>query len=372
MDGVGTRLRPRPARGAARRRSDLAAHCVNDALVQGAEPLFFLDYFAAASSTATVFEEVVTGAADACKALGIALLGGETAEMPGVYADGGVSISPHTASARDPRPARGRIESRAGDVVLGLPSSGLRANGFSLVRGLVGEGDFDADLLLDFRGLDDVGARRRPCPRARPRHRRRASRRTSRACSDASRIDRRRRVYSPGSTSRAWMRRSSGASSTSGSATARSCRPRTLPRPAGRDRQRRGAGGRRRHLRGDVMSILVSGEGTNLQALLDARLPGYRGGLECRGRAGAETGRAGRGRGGGVGAGRLRRPRRARRRDGRLARRTGDRAGGSRPHASPDARVPRPAVRRGHERPPSCPPSPACAPSRRRSRPGSL
>jgi phosphoribosylformylglycinamidine cyclo-ligase len=109
-------------------------HCVNDILVQGARPLFFLDYVAMGRLRPEVVAEVVTGAAAACEALGVALLGGETAEMPGVYVDGELDIVGTIVGVVD-RPALvdgARIE--PGDAVIALPSSGLHTNGFSLAR----------------------------------------------------------------------------------------------------------------------------------------------------------------------------------------------------------------------------------------------
>ncbi len=148
-DGVGTKLVL--ARRAGRLRDagrDLAAHCVNDVLTTGAEPLFFLDYVAAHRLDLEQVAELVEGAAEVCRAAGCALLGGETAEMPGVYRDEELDFAGTCVGvvARDALVDGARVAD--GDVVLGLPSSGLHANGFSLVRRLVGDGDFDADLLL--------------------------------------------------------------------------------------------------------------------------------------------------------------------------------------------------------------------------------
>lgn len=113
---------------------DIVNHCVNDILVQGARPLFFLDYVAMGKLRPEVVAEVVTGAAQACEALGVALLGGETAEMPGVYVDGELDIVGTIVGVVDrPQLIDGqRIE--AGDRVIALPSSGLHTNGFSLAR----------------------------------------------------------------------------------------------------------------------------------------------------------------------------------------------------------------------------------------------
>jgi phosphoribosylformylglycinamidine cyclo-ligase len=127
----------------------LAAHCIDDVLCTGADPLFFLDYVAGHSLELEQVAELVEGAADVCRAAGCALLGGETAEMPGVYRDEELDFAGTCVGLveRDRVIDGSRVE--AGDLVLGLPSSGLHTNGFSLVRKLVGGGDFDADLLLE-------------------------------------------------------------------------------------------------------------------------------------------------------------------------------------------------------------------------------
>jgi phosphoribosylformylglycinamidine cyclo-ligase len=166
-DGVGTKLVL--AREAGRLRDagrDLAAHCVNDVLTTGADPLFFLDYVAAERLELEQVAELVEGAADVCRVAGCAILGGETAEMPGVYAEGELDFAGTCVGlVRRAELVDGtRVE--AGDVVLGLPSSGLHANGFSLVRRLLAEGaDFDAELLLAPTRLylDDVRALRSRC-----------------------------------------------------------------------------------------------------------------------------------------------------------------------------------------------------------------
>ena len=149
-DGVGTKLIL--ARRAGRLRSagaDLAAHCIDDVLCTGADPLFFLDYVAGHSLELEQVAELVEGAAEVCRAAGCALLGGETAEMPGVYRDDELDFAGTCVGlvTRDRVLDGSRVE--AGDVVLGLSSSGLHTNGFSLVRKLVGDGDFDADVLLE-------------------------------------------------------------------------------------------------------------------------------------------------------------------------------------------------------------------------------
>lgn len=127
---------------------DLAAHGINDVLTSGAEPLFFLDYVAASTIDEGQVAELVEGAAEVCRAAGCAILGGETAELPGIYRDEELDFCGTVVGVveRDALIDGSTIE--AGDVVLGLPSAGIHANGFSLVRRIVGEGPFDADLLL--------------------------------------------------------------------------------------------------------------------------------------------------------------------------------------------------------------------------------
>ena len=115
---------------------DLVNHCVNDIAVQGASPLFFLDYFASGKIDPEVTEKVVSGLADACKQNGCALIGGETAEMPGFYSDGEYDIAGFIVGVveRDRIVTGERVE--IGDVILGLPSNGLHTNGYSLARKL--------------------------------------------------------------------------------------------------------------------------------------------------------------------------------------------------------------------------------------------
>ena len=134
-DGVGTKTRLALALGRVRGLgSDLVNHCVNDILVQGARPLFFLDYVASARLDAGVIAEVVGGIADACRQGGIALIGGETAEMPGVYAPGEIDVVGTIVGIVGRDALVDGSEVRAGDVLLGLESGGLQTNGFSLAR----------------------------------------------------------------------------------------------------------------------------------------------------------------------------------------------------------------------------------------------
>jgi phosphoribosylformylglycinamidine cyclo-ligase len=139
-DGVGTKLRVAfMANRHATVGVDLVNHCVNDILVQGAEPLFFLDYLATGRLAPDVAEAVVGGMAAACRENGCALLGGETAEMPGFYKDGDYDIAGFIVGVVDRmRLIDGRAVT-AGDVLIGIPSAGLHTNGYSLARRIVFE-----------------------------------------------------------------------------------------------------------------------------------------------------------------------------------------------------------------------------------------
>jgi phosphoribosylformylglycinamidine cyclo-ligase len=137
-DGVGTKLKVAFLAGQHRTiGADLVNHCVNDILVQGAAPLFFLDYLATGRLEPDVAEQIVEGLARACRDNGCALLGGETAEMPGFYADGEYDVAGFIVGAVDRERV---IDGRTivpGDVLIGLPSSGLHTNGYSLARKIV-------------------------------------------------------------------------------------------------------------------------------------------------------------------------------------------------------------------------------------------
>lgn len=121
---------------------DIVNHCVNDILVQGAEPLFFLDYIAMPALEPTVVARLVGGVAAACREAGCALLGGETAEMPDVYAPGELDLVGTVVGLVDREAIIDGKSIAPGDVLLGLPSAGLHTNGFSLVRRIFGAADY--------------------------------------------------------------------------------------------------------------------------------------------------------------------------------------------------------------------------------------
>ena len=165
-DGVGTKIVL--SRRAGRLHDagvDLVAHCANDLLTTGADPLFFLDYAAAGTLDLAEVAELVCGAASVCRSIGCAILGGETAELPGMYREGELDFAGTMVGLvrRDRLVDGSRCE--PGDAVLGLPSSGLHANGFTLVRRVLGDDDVDADLLLPPTRLylDDVRGLRERC-----------------------------------------------------------------------------------------------------------------------------------------------------------------------------------------------------------------
>ncbi|ATC28583.1 phosphoribosylformylglycinamidine cyclo-ligase [Caulobacter vibrioides] len=138
-DGVGTKLRIAIDTGMhATVGIDLVAMCVNDLLAQGAEPLMFLDYFATGKLDVETAKSVVAGIAEGCKISGSALVGGETAEMPGMYADGEYDLAGFSVGAVNRDAVLPKLDQqRAGDIIIGLGSSGPHSNGYSLVRRVV-------------------------------------------------------------------------------------------------------------------------------------------------------------------------------------------------------------------------------------------
>jgi phosphoribosylformylglycinamidine cyclo-ligase len=146
-DGVGTKLILARERGTLRAcGADLAAHCINDVATCGAEPLMLLDYVAAGRIEIEEVAELVEGAAEVCRTAGVALAGGETAELPGIYREGELDFA-GTCVGIVEQPLDGSgIE--AGDVVVGFPSAGLHANGFTLARTVLEEEDYDGPDLL--------------------------------------------------------------------------------------------------------------------------------------------------------------------------------------------------------------------------------
>ena len=157
-DGVGTKLKV--AIDAHKHDTvgiDLVAMCVNDLIVQGAEPLFFLDYFATGKLDVASAAQVIAGIAEGCKQAGCALVGGETAEMPGMYGAGDYDLAGFSVGAAE----RDRILPReaviAGDIVLGLASNGVHSNGYSLVRKIVAQEKLSYDAPAPFDAAQKLG-----------------------------------------------------------------------------------------------------------------------------------------------------------------------------------------------------------------------
>lgn len=152
-DGIGTKIKLAFVLGGeAHRRvgADLVNHCVGDILACGARPLFFLDYIAMASIDGAVLESLVAGMADACRQNTVALIGGETAEMPGLYAPGEYDAAGFIVGEVEPDRYIDGSRIQEGDLLIGLPSSGLHTNGYSLARfilGLSGDADHDREIL---------------------------------------------------------------------------------------------------------------------------------------------------------------------------------------------------------------------------------
>ncbi len=157
-DGVGTKLILARARGRlAACGADLAAHCINDVLTCGAKPLMFLDYVAASTIDLEEVASLVEGAASVCRDAGVALVGGETAELPGIYAEGELDFAGTCVGVVACADLVDGSTVAAGDAVIGYASSGVHANGFTLVRRVLDEEDYDGgDLLAPTRLYLDV------------------------------------------------------------------------------------------------------------------------------------------------------------------------------------------------------------------------
>ena len=148
-DSVGTKLIVARERGRLRDcGADLAAHCINDVITTGADPLFFLDYVAASRIDVEQVAELVEGAAEVCRAAGCALLGGETAELPGIYREGELDFAGTCVGLVERERVIDGSSVEAGDVVVGFPSAGVHANGFSLVRRVLEQEPYEGDDLL--------------------------------------------------------------------------------------------------------------------------------------------------------------------------------------------------------------------------------
>ncbi len=158
-DSVGTKLILARQRGALRAcGADLAAHCINDVSTCGADPLFFLDYVAANRIDLETVADLVEGAAEVCREAGVALVGGETAELPGIYREEELDFAGTCVGLVERSALIDGSRVEEGDVVVGLPSAGVHANGFTLVRRVLEDEDYaDEDLLAPTRlYLDDA------------------------------------------------------------------------------------------------------------------------------------------------------------------------------------------------------------------------
>ncbi len=158
-DGVGTKLMLAFQFGGeahAQVGSDLVCHCIDDLLACGARPLFFLDYFATGKLNKDVFTTVVRGLSAACAVNGLALIGGETAEMPGLYDDGHYDLAGFIVGTVAPDRFIDGSAIKSGDLLLGLPSTGLQTNGYSLARAVLGLRDGDTPVLPIDQPRDDL------------------------------------------------------------------------------------------------------------------------------------------------------------------------------------------------------------------------
>jgi phosphoribosylformylglycinamidine cyclo-ligase len=148
-DSIGTKPMVARPRGALRNcGADMAAHCINDVITCGAEPLILLDYVAAARIDPEEVAELVEGAAEVCRAAGVALVGGETAELPGVYHEGELDFAATCVGIVDRGAVIDGSRVEEGDTVIGLPSAGVHANGFTLVRRVLELEDYAGDDLV--------------------------------------------------------------------------------------------------------------------------------------------------------------------------------------------------------------------------------
>ena len=162
-DSIGTKpMVARPRNALRNCGADMAAHCINDVITCGADPLVLLDYVASARIELEEVAELIEGAAEVCRTAGVALIGGETAEMPDVYRDGELDFAATCVGIVDRDALIDGSAIEAGDVVLGFPSAGVHANGFTLVRRVLEEEDYDGpDLLAPTRLYLDVARRLR-------------------------------------------------------------------------------------------------------------------------------------------------------------------------------------------------------------------
>jgi phosphoribosylformylglycinamidine cyclo-ligase len=149
MDSIGTKTMVAKPRGALRNcGADMAAHCINDVATSGADPLILLDYVAANTIELEEVAELVEGAAEVCRAAGVALIGGETAELPGVYREGELDFAATCVGIVAAADVVDGSTIEAGDTVIGFASAGVHANGFTLVRSVLEDEDYDGSDLL--------------------------------------------------------------------------------------------------------------------------------------------------------------------------------------------------------------------------------